>query len=327
MLARHISKICVRRFSTSITRLQSSTHMPDDFLNNFGKNTASKQDTDTFISVFNKIMSYKNEQKQEKGTLQLIFEKNLNDRTKNLSVMDTKVTGKDIRDLPLSVSGDIVNSTGVQDNKTLISQIQRKHELKESIAPTFQYMEEINSDYELIKFTEDMIKNFSSRLAKDEYKSESLTEELMEQIKTKSEKTPSTPIINQYTIPLFLSKTIKLLCTQFRCPMEAFSLFQNVKNLDIKTYTFSCTTEVYNEVLERSWQNFKDVYLIDSLVSEMRANGIVGDMDTISILGLVLNDMEKLLKPDLNSSSFWNKEDQSLVKSVKEFRKEMMETI
>lgn len=312
--------------------------MPDDFLNNFGKNTASKQDTDTFISVFNKIMSYKNDKQKEgeekdtgkgkdKGTLQLIFEKNLNDRTKSLSVMDTKVTGRDIRDLPLSVSGDIVNSTSVHDNKTLISQIQKKHELKEAIEPTYQYMDTIATDYEVIKFIEDMLDDFSSKLQNDEYKSEPLTDELMEKINSVSKSTPSTPIINQYTVPLFLSKAIKILCTQFRSSTEAFSLFQHVKNLDIKTYTFSCTTDVYNEILERSWQNLRDVYIIDSLVSEMKANGIVGDMDTISILGLVLNDMEKLLKPEVNSSSFWNKEDDGLVKSVKEHRKEMMEAI
>lgn len=351
-MLRNISKPCTRsllarsRTFSSTVNLRNSgpSQIPDDILTNFAKNTVSKQDTDTFISVFNKIMAYKNQTKNEnqtdgvlgssnkKGTLQLIFEKNLNDRTQNLSVNESN----DLRTLPLSVSSNMI--TPVAQNKSLIEQIQRKHELKEAIAPTINHMESIVNDYELITFIESLLFQFTQQINSQDFKNENLSDKLLLSIKDQSLSNPSTPIINQFTVPLFLTTAIKLLSSKFNSPVEAISLFQYVKNLDIKSYSFACTVDVYNEILERTWQNFKDPYLIDSLVNEMKVNGVTGDMDTISILGLVTNEMEKLLfgntsveQPSETHKSegaqfgeYWNPEDVRLMKGVKKYRKDLM---
>jgi len=332
-----INRIKKSHFSTSSYKC-SETTITDDVVSKFATNSTSKQNSDTYISAFNKIMSHKSEPK-EKGTLQLIFEKNLksrinkqnnqNNQNQNNQSNETKIiTSKDIRNFPLSVSSNIV--TQDFQSKNLIEEIQKKHELKESINSTLKYMESINSDFELIKFIESIIIDFSQTIKienqDNNFKNQELTDSLILKIKLNSNLNPENPIKNQFTIPILLSNSMKLLSTKFKSPIEAISIFQFVKNLDMKTYTFCCNIEVYNEFLERSWQNYKDIHMIDSIIYEMKLNGIIGDMDTISILGLVINDMEKLMNDEFGGM-FWNKEDENLVKSVVDFRNGLMERI
>lgn len=338
-------KCCYRRSITRSFSLarpnnnQGSSQVPDDILANFAKNTASKQDSDTFTSIFNNIMTFKKDtshsSKNDLPSLQVIFEKNLySGGAKTLSVNESK----DLRSLPLSLSGDIV-AQEFSPSGALIQQIQTKHELKEAISPTLQHLNKIDTDYFLIKYIESLIKEFSKYINSKNYKYEPISTELITKIKERSETDPNSPLINEFTIPIFLSTSINLLCLRFNSPLEAISIFQHIKNnLDIKTYTFSCTTEVYNEILERSWQFFRDPYMIDSLINEMKVNGISGDMDTISILGLVTNDMEKTLlgttateledERQLGTTGyygqFWNSEDEKLMKNAKAFRTDLM---
>ncbi|CCH44939.1 hypothetical protein BN7_4509 [Wickerhamomyces ciferrii] len=323
-----------RCFSSSIKRLNE--RITEDSFASFGKNTASKKDTDTFISVFNKIMTYRKETKQtSKGSLQLIFENNLknntdqnNNQNQNNMTISTNTSNHDIRDFPLSVSSEIVKNDDLDIHRNLIEEIQKKQELREALKPTMTYLDSIDNDYDLIKIVENYVSIFEQETNSKNFKPKSLiTNEFLSEIKLRSATTPEAPIIDQFTLPLIISFFLKNLAIKFDSSLEIISFFQNLKKLNIKAFTFLCTEEVYNEVLERTWHKFKDIKLMDSLITDMKANGIIGDLDTISILGLIINDMELLLDPVDNKNQFYSEEDYLLKKSIERYRMGLMQVV
>jgi hypothetical protein len=81
---------------------------------------------------------------------------------------------------------------------------------------------------------------------------------------------------------------------RFNDPHLALSMFEHARRLSVPSYVFGCTTPAYNELIETRWRCFRDVHGVVRALEEMRANVIMPDERTRSIVEAMRRDAQGL---------------------------------
>jgi hypothetical protein len=181
----------------------------------------------------------------------------------------------------------------------------------EILQPILKYMSTLPTDHEVVEY---YTKKVVARAQ--------LKEENQVKLDQDSQIDVLTPPVNAQIVSIYLLKAMDLLITDFQAPSEAITLFELSKRSGIEFYVASCSTDVYNKMLELRWNYFRDLYAVESLMSEMYVNAVAGNNDTVNIIGKIHRDYigAKHGLVDGGSLSLWNKEDSRRMKSLNQYR-------
>lgn len=138
--------------------------------------------------------------------------------------------------------------------------------------------------------------------------------EFITSVHNKSLKSPSSPVLNVFTMPVIFNTVITTLAWKMQAGQLAMSLF-NILKKDINLYTVCCNQQTYNEILKIQWIYFGklNLYNVEISFMEMQNNGFMGDIVTFKILKQVIMEYHhlKMGNSHLNPYNFpvWSKED------------------
>jgi hypothetical protein len=283
----------------------------------FKEKPSSKEDEDTFISIFNKIMDKSNKAaRNDTEQSGLLFDETF----KSIERLKDNV-------LPRSfISPRLV---GVSNKKkeykmTQSYELVKSEKLHNALEETLRTIDEMETDMDCFQFMEPLILKLDAQIDKDAIEfNDALCQKIIEQ----SVKTPLTPLCNEHTASLLLIKVIKTLNERFQSPDTALTLFEIAKQQSLKTYVYLCTPGVYTQVLKLYWDSYKSISRVNNLIREMKVNGIQGNHDTIQLLKLVSKEAHQMMhEDDLLSFNLdngpemwapvWNKSDEEELRSV-----------
>ncbi|CEP24469.1 unnamed protein product [Cyberlindnera jadinii] len=278
---------------------------------------SSKEDEENFTNIFNKIMDRSKHSKEK--TDGLLFEKTFAsmDRLKHSEVQPKLVR-----------TGEL--SANVFLKKSLMTQREdgeRLKKLSHSLNETLKAIDAMENDLEVYEFMEPLIKSMDSKI-NGQLK---FNQELLSKVALQSNGEPLSPLCNEFTMPYLLIKCISILKDKFRSPDVAISLFELSKEQSLKTFIFLCVIGVYNQMLQLYWDSFKSIAKVNSLITEMKVNGIQGNHETTRVLRSISKECHTMLNYDDDKFFFtlengveawapmWNKNDEQELKSVDDY--------
>lgn len=219
------------------------------------------------------------------------------------------------------------------------SSLQRHKSTKMALENTINTLQSGQmSDFEISEFMWTTLQSFDSKINQINKKTK-FGESLIEQIKIKSNESPLSPPINEYTVPVLVAESIRILTNTYKSPDTALSIFHLAKKQSLKSFIYVCTTPVYNQVIESHWESYKSISSILELVNEMKVNGIKPNTDTYYALKKISEDAHTmLLDEDQDDISFtfnyergperwtqmWNKADEDDLHSVDQYMRDVL---
>ncbi|QLQ80307.1 hypothetical protein HG537_0D03080 [Torulaspora globosa] len=196
-------------------------------------------------------------------------------------------------------------------NKEVLEALKAKERFKTAMQTAMEpyltfIFSQIETDHDLFLVVRNLLKSYLERdktLDNTNYKSST---EIVQQIKSQclnnSKELPRPLGVSlPYTlVELFTSKELNF-------PSERkFSLisyiYQECKK-DISLYLNVCNVDFYNLLLQLSWDNYREIYQLKQLTTEMSINGIRGDLYTIEILDKIAHDLRHINDGILNEDT------------------------
>lgn len=188
------------------------------------------------------------------------------------------------------------------------SQQQTHDNMKTLLAPVLDYMCHFETDQELLNYYTTKI------LRPDVLNSKNTIPELVD---------PESPPIVPDALPIYLEQLLSNLTHQFDSPNAAITAFELSKRASLEFYTAACDITIYNKMISIKWRYYRDLYSIDSILSEMQANAVFGDEDTISAIGVINSDFQKLQHQGLR----WSREETERMKNMNNERTKLIKQI
>ncbi|SCU78852.1 LANO_0A04236g1_1 [Lachancea nothofagi CBS 11611] len=182
-------------------------------------------------------------------------------------------------------------------NPRILNQIETKHRLssrlEQLLAPHILYLQNrIQNDSECITVLQEYLSQYLSRDLTLETKG-------FEHIEQESLKDPKRlPQPFHITMPFIIRHL--LTSTDFCFPVDRrytqISLIYNSckRAADVSLYLNMCNIEFYNLLIEYAWENYQDIHQLKQLVTEMTANGILGDLHTVDLLESIAESMRHM---------------------------------
>lgn len=267
------------------------------------------------------------------------------------------ITNEDVRKYPLSMGSLFMSHPTQSLNISQLFEIQNI--LKKRFSPILEYINnDLKTDHDVVMFYRKKVlprfkidngENESNDKGPNVTKSQSgVTKSKAQQELEELEKvdiTIDTFPVNHNTLPFLLKEMMRILADDFGSPLEALSLFELTKKESIDVYVAGCNIGVYNEVLRIKWNGFNDLYLIESIISEMQVNGIKGNSETADVLGGIASSLNELKdssflvtdntddgQPIIKDSavprtSLWCQEDEERSANINRYRLKMMEEL
>lgn len=274
-----------------LTRLSSLSAFKKD-------KVASKEYEETYATVFNRIMD-RSTARTETSQSALLFEQTFKslEKLKDSAIPRALVTPRLLRtgtkhkvSLSSSSSSPLISMSQSEE-------LARSESLHTSLEQTLAALDGMKSDLELFEFMEPLILQLNVRLSKED-STVPFDDALRTAIQKQSDASPLEPLCNEHTVPLLLIKVLGTLNEKFQSPDAALTLFELAKQQSLKTYVFLCVIGVYNQVLKLHWEGYKSVSCINTLLSDLKVNGIQGNSDTITVLGAVSREAHTMLQGD-----------------------------
>lgn len=198
----------------------------------------------------------------------------------------------------------VESSLNLKMNKEVLETLEAKERFNAAINGAMEkYLADLHSqietDYDflaLVKRFLNMYVNRDTILDNNDLKSSA---EIVSHIKNQlSFNSKDLPRPYGVTLPFTL---VKLLTSkELNFPSErkyalASYIYQECKNSnDISLYLNVCNVDFYNLLLQLSWDNFREVYQLKQLTTEMSINGIRGDIYTVEILGKIAHELRHI---------------------------------
>lgn len=88
----------------------------------------------------------------------------------------------------------------------------------------------------------------------------------------------------------------------YRDPNLALYIFNYTQKLSIVSYTFGCSTDTYNELIETHWSSFRDLQGILNAIQEMEVNAVPINNRTQQLIEGVRRDLGKGIVSQNNTS-------------------------
>lgn len=250
-------------------------------------------------------------------------------------------TTQDVRSTPLSMAPMIQQPSQGTLNTSQIFQIQAI--LKKKFSPIITHMNSLKTDHEVSEFYKSrVLSEFYNQMvqkkkttSKKDPGHKTMAEREIEDIKSSNISVDNFPV-NYHTLPILLKESMRILADDFNSPMEAITLFELTKSESVEVYVAGCNVSVYNEALRIKWNSFKDLYLIESLISEMQLNGVKGNTETSQILSHISESAKFLKTVALNEidtletasvTSLWSGEDEERMININMYRLKTVESL
>lgn len=199
----------------------------------------------------------------------------------------------------------------------------------EALEPTYAQLGTFESREQYLKFLRELFDRYREKDAKLKIfslairKGESLLEftrrytKLASEVKLQSEQSPSSPVLNAYTMPLLFNHIMNTFSTRFYDGQLALTIFNLLKK-DLALYSVVCNQATYNEVLKLYWVYYGKLSLheIEMAYVEMKNNGFLGDINTFRVLKEIIVRYHTLKLGKSGLISFWLREDDKRVRSL-----------
>lgn len=318
--------------------------------------TATQKEREIFSKIFDTILSRSasdgGKSAQNKtglsSTMQALFEKTILPRKTGDSTtggehsalsedgqnVQLGLTHEDVRKYPLSMASLLMSQRSGKENKS--QGLEFQNALKEKLEPIFKHLDSMETDYEVSQYyLEKIVKVYKENTESgtkhgNNFKSKGLEPRIndIEDLKSLSID-PEFPPVSPKVLPLILGAVIRTLMDNFNSPEVALTLFEVSKLQGIDFYVSSCNCDVYNEVLRIKWDAFKDLYTIESLISEMDINGLKGNSDTSEILSSVARYSIDMKQGSVDSAQvpLWSQEDEERLTNLNRYRLRVLEAL
>lgn len=252
---------------------------------------------------------------------------------------EVRITNDDIRKYPMSMGPLFNTSKSSNANFSKIFELQTI--LKRKFQPIIRHInEDLLTDVEVSEFYRAKVLARFQQKKKDSSKSKgsgtgSLWAEHdlaeLEELNVTVENFP----VDYNTLPFLLKECMRVLADDFNSPMDAITLFEMTKRESIDAYVAGCNVWAYNEAIRIKWNGFQDLHFVESLVSEMRVNGILGNAETTEILGDISKSVVAIKSPDALSlgplgqkgTALWSQADEERMTNINKYRLRVMESL
>ena len=106
---------------------------------------------------------------------------------------------------------------------------------------------------------------------------------------SRDERPPSTSsgALHPRTYSHLVAYLMRTFRDKYTDPYLALALFDKVRHRSLASYVFGCSTQVYNELIETMWLCFRDLRSVHNALEEMVVNGVVVDVRTAKLVGMV----------------------------------------
>lgn len=299
------------------------------------RNNVTQKEQMIFTSLLNSIFEQKSvgdKKSSKKGgdqempqSLQTLFQQSLSskgypsefdDSAATANDVEMEMLDKDVRKLPLS-SGSLLHGLNDSTNNKYgrmetseASFEKEREELTRRLSPILRHITNFGTDIEIQEYFFEKI--LSKAKALDDFEIDETTKI-----------SPSSPPVTKKSAPIYLFHVLDTLEKHFDAPEEVITLFELSKRSSIDFYVSACTVEVYNKILEIRWKYYRDLYAIESLLSEMNVNAVIGNEETVKIIGQIHSNYLEVkhgIHSNEASLSLWNKEDSRRMKSLNQYR-------
>lgn len=299
--------------------------------------TATQKEREIFSQIFDSILARSTSGTSKttinkstmSNNMQAFFEKTLVPNSPN-NVEEKDISmgmmTEDVRKYPLSMS-----SLLLPQQKDAGKDFARGSEfmtaLEEKLAPVYAHMESFETDVELFDYYLDsVITPYNQQCASGKGSKKKSNPEILlntlEDVAQLNVSATAPPIVSR-TLPLLLFKSMQLMVANFNSPDQALALFELSKKQGIDFYVAACNIDVYNEALRIRWETYRDLYQLETLVSEIDVNGLKGDSVTSDVLSSV-NTYYSQLKIDSEASpshvTLWSQEDEERLNNLNVYR-------
>lgn len=284
--------------------------------------TPTEKERMIFSKIFDSILGEngpKSEVKQKKtptiaSSLQALFQEAQRDSSSSQQRHNVKM------EMTTGGKGKISNKNSfIFGTQSKMKDSLLNSETETLIEPIIQHIKSFKYDYEVYNYYVDKILNRYSKKGISKKTSNELA-------KSSNEELINEPPLVPAALPAYLLTCMKTLLNDFGDPSQAITLFELSKRNSVEFYAQSCTCDAYNFVLLLRWKNYRDLYAVESLVSEMQVNAVIGNTDTIEILGGITRDAidAKHGMLEQNNIALWNKEDEKRIQKLGQYKLRMI---
>ncbi|CEP61230.1 Mtf2p LALA0_S02e09670g [Lachancea lanzarotensis] len=200
-------------------------------------------------------------------------------------------------DLKLTSPPERADTTTSTINPKLQRQIEAKNRLNATLekvlSPYLLHLQNlIQTDGDCLAIVQDLLKQYLGRNLKLE------TDDLDHLEQTCLKNPVSLPQPFHITTPFVIRHL--LTSNEFSFPSERrYTLISVIYNTcrnasDVSLYLNVCNIDFYNLLIELAWENFQEIHQVRQLVAEMTVNGIMGDLQTVSLLSEISNAMRHM---------------------------------
>jgi hypothetical protein len=108
---------------------------------------------------------------------------------------------------------------------------------------------------------------------------------LQEAVKAVEEQKTPSPALQPPTYPYLIALLMRTFRVKYKDPHLALSIFEYARQLSVASYTFGCSTQAYNELIETRWSALRDLPGVHDALVEMHTNGVPLDARTRQLVG------------------------------------------
>lgn len=216
--------------------------------------------------------------------------------------------GKDVVDDMAGASLEKLAGPGTSLNLKINKEVLETLEAKERFsAAIYGAMEsylinlksQIETDYDFLTVIQQFLSNYFHRDAVLDNHDLKSSAEIVSHIKRQIETNPK-ELPQPYGVTLPFTLVNLLTSKELDFPSErkyalASYIYQECKSSkDISLYLNVCNVDIYNLLLQLSWENYRELYQLKQLTTEMSINGIRGDIYTVEILDKITQELRSI---------------------------------
>ena len=235
-------------------------------------------------------------------------------------------------------------------NKKTLEEITIKEKFKGTLELLLKpYMdnliEAINDDHDLLLKAEQLLKLYENRDKKWDNRESGEVKVILDHLKTTCTDNPTElPQPYRVSLPYVIVKLLERQTFEFSTD-RLYRIITYIYNYcksspDVTLYLNVCNVDFYNSLLSLSWESYSEIKQIRHITSEMKINGIFGDISTIEKLNKIVgearefndniptvDELGKIQKKYNSVSVVWDKDSPNDLRMVEIYLRDLKERL
>lgn len=235
-------------------------------------------------------------------------------------------------------------------NKKTLEEITIKEKFKGTLELLLKpYMdnliEAINDDHDLLVKAEQLLKLYENRDKKWDNRESGEVKVILDHLKTTCTDNPTElPQPYRVSLPYVIVKLLERQTFEFSTD-RLYRIITYIYNYcksspDVTLYLNVCNVDFYNSLLSLSWESYSEIKQIRHITSEMKINGIFGDISTIEKLNKIVgearefndniptvDELGKIQKKYNSVSVVWDKDSPNDLRMVEIYLRDLKERL